>query len=254
MSTPNGPSASASGPAPLSSAKSIRLYDLVLENGCTISPFVWRIKHAIAHKGFAVESIPVGFTGIKNILGGKYERLPIIDDGGTIVPDSLAIADYLDRTYPDRPLLFRTSGERVMARFFDAWLWREIFPPMFRCYVLDNFNFAKPEDRAYIRESRERLFLGGKTMEETVAGREERMPAIRAALQPLRNALADTKWLGGDGPNYTDFCGLSAFLWAASINTCPPLEKDDPLFDWINRGFDLYGGVCRDPRLRPLAA
>jgi len=231
--------------------RTIRLYDLVLENGCTISPFVWRIKYAIAHKGFAVESIPVGFTAIKNILGGKYERLPIIDDGGTIVPDSLGIADYLD---PDRPLLFRTPGERVMARFFDGWLWRDIFPPMFRCYVLDNYNFAKPEDRAYIRESRERLFLGGRTMEETVAGREERMPAIRAALQPLRNALADTKWLGGDSPNYTDYCGLSAFLWAASINTCPPLERNDPLFDWINRGFDLYGGVCRDSRLRPLAA
>src|SRR5215468_9855878 len=95
--------------------KSIRLYDLVLENGCTISPFVWRIKYAIAHKGFAVDSIPVGFTGIKDILAGKYQRLPIIDDNGTIVPDSWAIADYLDRTYPGRPALFPTPGHRVMA-------------------------------------------------------------------------------------------------------------------------------------------
>lgn len=239
---------------PGSAPRSIRLYDLVLENGCTISPFVWRTKYALAHKGFAIESIPVGFTGIRDILDGKYQRLPIIDDAGTIVPDSLAIADYLDRTYPDRPPLFATRSERVMARFFDAWLWREIFPPLFRCYVLDNHNFAKLEDRAYIRESRERLFLGGRSMEEVVAGREQRMPAIRQALQPLRNALAETPWLGGERPNYTDYCGLSAFLWAASINTLPPLERDDPLFDWINHGFDLYDGVCRDPRLRPLAA
>ncbi len=80
------------------------------------------------------------------------------------------------------------------------------------------------------------------------------MPAIRASLQPLRDALADTQWLGGDTPNYSDYCALSAFLWAASINTCPPLESNDPLFNYINRGFDLYEGVCRDPRLRPLAA
>src|SRR5262249_6614085 len=125
---------------------------------------------------------------------------------------------------------------------------------MFRCYVLDNYNFAKPEDRDYIRESRERLFLGGKSMEETVAGREQRMPAIRQSLQPLRNALSETPWLGGEKPNYSDCCGMSAFLGAASINTHPPLEKTDPLFDWINRGFDLYDGVCRDHRLRPLAA
>src|SRR5215468_7749989 len=103
-------------------SQSIRLYDLVLENGCTISPFVWRIKHAIAHKGFAVESVPVGFTGIKKILDGRYERLPIIEDRGTIVQDSWAIADYLDRTYPDRPMLFATKGERTAARFFDGWL------------------------------------------------------------------------------------------------------------------------------------
>jgi glutathione S-transferase len=243
-----------STPDPQLTFKFIRLYDLVLENGCTISPFVWRIKYAIAHKGFAIESVPVGFTGIKKILDGNYERLPIIDDGGTIVPDSWAIADYLDATYPDRAPLFATKAERVAARFFDAWLWREIFPPMFRCYVLDNYNFVKPEDRAYIRESRERIFLGGKSLEETVAGREERMPAIRRSLQPLRNVLKETPWLGGERPNYSDYCGLSAFLWAASINTCPPLEADDPLFDWINRGFDLYDAVCKDPRLRPLAA
>ncbi len=241
-------------PIPQSAPHTIRLYDLVLENGCTISPFVWRIKYALAHKGFPIDSIPVGFTGIKDILNGQYQRLPIIDDAGTIVPDSWSIADYLDRTYPDRPPIFATRADRIAAKFFDAWLWRDIFPPMFRCYVLDNYNFAKPEDRAYIRESRERIFLGGKSLEETVAGREDRMPAIRKALQPLRDALTDTPWLGGDTPNYSDYCGLSAFLWAASINTCPPLEANDPLFNWINRGFDLYGGVCRDPRLRSLAA
>jgi glutathione S-transferase len=232
---------------------SIRLYDLVLENGCTISPFVWRAKYSIAHKGIAIESIPVGFTGIKNILGGKYERLPIIEDGGAIIPDSWSIADYLDKTYPDEPPLFATPAERIMARFFDGWLWRDVIPPLFRCYVLDNYNFAKPEDRAYIRESRERLFLAGRSMEEVVAGREERLPAIREAMRPLRTALAETPWLGGQRPNYADYCGLSAFLWAASINTLPPLVKDDPLFEWINRGCDLYGGLGRDPRLRPLA-
>jgi len=233
--------------------RSIRLYDLVLENGCSISPFVWRARYSIAHKGFAVEAIPVTYMGIRKILDGKYDRLPVIDDGGTLVNDSWAIADYLDRTYPDRPPLFATPGERAMARFFDGWFWPTVISPLFRCYVLDNHNFVAPEDRAYIRESRER-YLGGKRLEDVVAGREQRLPAIREAMRPLRVALSETPWLGGDRPNYADFCGLSGFLWAASINTCPPLEKNDALFDWINRGFDLYGGLGRDPRLRPLAA
>ena len=236
------------------SAHTIRLYDLVVESGCTISPFVWRAKYAIAHKGFEIESVPVSFTGIPKILNGQYTRLPVIDDQGVLVSDSIAIADYLDRTYPERPALFASAGERNLTLFFDGWLWRDVIHRMFSCYVLDNVEMAMAEDRDYLRESRERLFFGGRKLAEVVAGREERIPAIRESLQPLRVALAKTPWLGGARPGYVDYCALSCFLWAASINTMPPLERHDPLFDWINRGFDLYGGLGRATGMRPLAA
>jgi hypothetical protein len=36
----------------------ITLYDLQLASGCTISPFVWRTKYALAHKGFEVDLVP----------------------------------------------------------------------------------------------------------------------------------------------------------------------------------------------------
>ncbi|MGE5721712.1 MAG: glutathione S-transferase family protein, partial [Sphingomonadales bacterium] len=32
----------------------------------------------------------------------------------------------------------------------------------------------------------------------------------------------------------------------------PVLTEDDPLRDWIDRGFDLYGGLGRHPGLHPL--
>jgi len=231
----------------------LRLYDVTLENGCTLSPFVWRVRYALAHKGLDFESEPVAFTGIRSILGGKYHQVPVLEDNGEVITDSWQIALYLDRTYPDRAPLFRTHGEMAWARFFDRWFFRDVVPHMYRSYVLDNYNFARPEDRDYLRESRERTFLGGQRLEEVVSGREKRLPTIRNSLEPLRVMLAETPWLGGLRPNYVDFCGLSVFLWAAAINTMPPLEKGDMLFDWLNRGFDLYGGVGRDERLRPLA-
>ena len=49
----------------------LRLYDVTLENGCTLSPFVWRIRYALAHKGLDYETEPVAFTGIRKIHGGK---------------------------------------------------------------------------------------------------------------------------------------------------------------------------------------
>ena len=47
---------------------------------------------------------------------------------------------------------------------------------------------------------------------------------------------------------------LGAFLWCASLALHPPLAKDDILWDWLNRGFDLFDGIGRDSRLYPLAA
>jgi glutathione S-transferase len=231
----------------------LRLYDVTLENGSTLSPFVWRIRYALAHKELDYEIAPVAFTGIRKILDGSYQQVPIVEDNGHVVADSWAIAQYLDRTYPERAPLFRTQGEYVAARFFDRWMFRDVVRGMYQCYVLDNYNLARPEDREYLRESREQTFLGGRKLEDVVTGREKRLPAIRDSLQPLRVALAESPWLGGLRPNYMDFATLSVFLWAAAINTMPPLEKSDSLFDWLNRGFDLYGGVGRDERLRPLA-
>ena len=49
----------------------ITLYDLQLASGCTISPFVWATKYALAHKGFDIDIVPGGFTGIMERTGGR---------------------------------------------------------------------------------------------------------------------------------------------------------------------------------------
>ena len=43
----------------------IKLFDLQLSTGVTISPFVWATKYALKHKGFDIEIVPGGFTGIE---------------------------------------------------------------------------------------------------------------------------------------------------------------------------------------------
>lgn len=241
----------------------ITLYDLQLESGCTISPFVWRIKYALEHKGFDVHIVPNGFTGIREITNGFSDRLPVIVDpdrqvdadrsaGDHWVKDSWDIADYLDETYPDRPMLYEGPSQRLLTRFIDGWMWQNIIPVWFRCYIKDYHDLSMPRDRAYVRESREQLFLGGRTIEEVQAGREERLPTVPPLLEPLRVLLADTPWIGGDAPNYADYCVLSAFLWCGSVATVPPLHDDEPLRDWIERGFDLYGGLGRHPGMHNL--
>ncbi len=72
----------------------------------------------------------------RSILDGSYNRLPVIEDDGKIVKDSLLIADYLDETYPDRPPLFRTKSERNFMRCLDAWMFSTVIREWFSCYTL----------------------------------------------------------------------------------------------------------------------
>ena len=58
--------------------------------------------------------------------------------------------------------------------------------------------------------------------------------------------------VGPDAPNFADYIGLGGFYWAASAGTLPLLERDDSLRDWLDRGFNLYGGIAREPGIEPL--
>jgi glutathione S-transferase len=230
----------------------ITLYDLQLASGCTISPFVWRTKYALAHKGFDVDIVPGGFTGILERTGGRSERLPAIVDGDKWVLDSWVIAEYLDETYPDRPMLFEGPSMKALTKFIDGWLWRTAIGPWFRCYILDYHNLSLPQDHEYVRTTRENIFLGGQKLEAVQAGREDRLPLVPPTLEPLRQLLRETPWLGGDTPNFADYTALAVFLWTGSVATTPPLTEDDPLRDWLDRGFDLYDGLGRHPGMHSL--
>lgn len=229
----------------------ITLYDLQLASGCTISPFVWATKYALAHKGFDIEIVPGGFTGILERTGGRSERLPAIVDDGEWVLDSWLIAEYLDEKYPERPTLIGDPGVRPLAQFLEGWLWRTAITPWFGCYIKDYRDLSLPQDHEYVTRSRENM-LGGRKLEDVVAGREQRLPQVPPTLEPFRQILKESPWLGGKAPNYADHRALSVFLWTASVATTPPLTDDDPLRDWLDRGFDLYGGLGRHPAMHTL--
>jgi len=228
----------------------ITLYDLQLASGCTISPFVWATKYALKHKGFEIESVPGGFTGILERTGGRSERLPVIVDDGKWVLDSWLIAEYLDERYPERPPLFSGASMKLLTKFLEGWLWTTAIRPWFGCYIKDYRDLSLPQDHEYVTRSRENML--GRKLEEVVVGREDRLPLVPPTLDPLRQLLRESEWLGGTRPNYADYRALSVFLWTASIATTPPLTADDPLRDWLDRGFDLYGGLGRHPGMHSL--
>lgn len=229
----------------------ITLYELALEDGRSASPFVWRIRYALAHKGIPYETRYVGFTEIPTIFGGRFKTVPILQHGDTVLNESWDIAEYLDRAFPDTPRLFNTPAENSLVRFTDAWFIGEVMRKMFRVYIKDVHDAARPQDRQYFRESREKN-LKGQTLETFTADRATQLPAVRTALAPLRQYLSKSPFLSGSNPNYADYIALSGFYWAASAGTLPLLERGDMLRDWLTRGFALYGGIARVPGVEPL--
>jgi glutathione S-transferase len=97
----------------------ITMYDLAgAEADRRFSPFCWRSKMALAHKGLAVETVPWRFTEKDKLPQPNAGRVPVIIDGDRVVHDSTVIADYLEERYPDRPSLCSAAqpGERWRLR------------------------------------------------------------------------------------------------------------------------------------------
>ena len=222
----------------------ITLYDLAgAEATRRFSPFCWRTRMALAHKGLAVETVPWGFTEKGKLPQPNAGRVPVIVDGGTVVHDSTAIADYLEQHYADRSTLFGGETGRALARFVQNWTETVLQAGIAPLVVLDIHRHSQPQDQDYFRRSREERF--GRTLEEVVCDREGRLPAFRASLDPLRRTVERQDFVSGKAPGYADYIVFGAFQWARAISDFELLAADDPVRAWRGRMLDLYGGLAR---------
>jgi glutathione S-transferase len=229
----------------------VRLFELALEDGRSASPFVWRVRYALAHKGLDFEVVSLGFTEIAATFDGRFKTVPVLEHGETQMAESWDIVEYLDRAFPDAPRLFSSAAELAMVRLFDVWFTAEVMRKMFRVYVKDVHDAARPQDRPYFRANREKNMRGA-TLESFTADRASRLSDIRGALAPLRTHLAKYPYLGGGAPNFADYIALSAFHWVATVGTLPLLAPDDALREWLERCFNLYDGTGKEVRIHPL--
>jgi hypothetical protein len=99
--------------------------------------------------------------------------------------------------------LLSGPAETAMVRLFDAWMMTEIVRRMISIYVLDVHNAARPEDRAYLRHSRE-AYCSGNPLDDVTAGREECLPALREAFAPMSARVTKSPFLGGTTSNYAN--------------------------------------------------
>ena len=213
--------------------------------GRRISPFSWRIRYALAHKGLEPEVVPTRFADVDRIraLSGQH-FVPIIEDDGHVVHDSWAIACHLEDRYPRNPPLFGGAIGRGATRLVNLWSDHTLAPAL-RCQIYGDFVWCiDPDDRAYFRSSREAVL--GRTLEDYSAERERMLPAFHDAAAPLERTLSEQTFLAGEAPAYVDYIVFSVFQWARigsprDVLTDP--TKLSAVRAWRSRMIALYDNL-----------
>ena len=222
----------------------LKLYDLAgAEPERRFSPYCWRIKMALAHKGLPFDTTPWRFSDKDMIAFSGQGRVPVLVDGDRVVFDSWTIATYLEDTYSDRPSLFGGESGRSVTRFVNAWADGVLVGAIARLTVTDILAHVHEKDRAYFRKTREERF--GAPLESIVADRDTNVVGFRKSLEPMRTVLGAQPYLGGTAPAYADFAVFGCFQWARCISSFSLLLEDDPVWAWRDRLLSAFDGLAR---------
>ena len=141
---------------------------------------VERVALTLAHKNLPVESVWVDSedrTLVRRVSG--QDLVPVIDDDGAVVWDSMVIVEHLEQRYPEPPLFPKDPARRAEMRVFIDWInrvWKR--PPNL---IYDELQKADP-DREHIEEWGRQITVAMDTFEDMLTGRDYLMgPELSAA-------------------------------------------------------------------------
>jgi glutathione S-transferase len=226
----------------------ITLYELAQADGMRYSPYCWRVRWSLRHKGLDFRSVAIGFDDLQKLPGGS-RSVPTVEIDGHVVNESWRIAEALDETFPDRPRLFACEQAKGATRFVESFFDKVVNASLLPLFAREIHDRMAVRDQAYFRRTREQMLK--RTLEEAQARRDEDVLRFRTAIHPIRLTLKAQPWLSGETPGYADYIGLASFQWARLSSDFKILADDDSVADWVNRGLDLFEGFGRNVGARP---
>jgi len=230
----------------------ITLYDLAGANpDLRFSPYCWRTRLALHHKGLDFEAVPHCFTGREQIAKSGQSKVPVIVDDGHWVHDSWKIALYLDETYPDLPLLFPNAAARAQAKFINSWCDWSLLPNTRTLVVPEVIKVIAEADKAYFRSSREKAL--GMPLEQVGADKAAAMKSFVQGLKPAEATLDDQDFLHGAKPGYGDMALFGTLMWPVTLCPSDPIDRQSAVGKWFERMLALSPWVAKAPTVRSLA-
>lgn len=88
-----------------------------------LSQYSEKVRLILDYKGLAYRKIEVtpGIGQIELFRMSGQRQVPVLKDGSTVIADSTQIAKYLDRQYPDRPIIPEDPKLRGVCLLIEEW-------------------------------------------------------------------------------------------------------------------------------------
>jgi glutathione S-transferase len=200
----------------------IELYQFELSHYCE------KIRLILDYKGLPYRKVEVtpGIGQLDLYRMSGQRQVPVIKDGTEVIADSTAIALYLDRKYPDRPIIPADPQQRALCLLMEEWA-DESIGLNSRKVMLGAFS-QDPALRSALLPASTPSFL--KTLVESVPGEalsvlgtgagfgpdavKTARKAMQQNLESLSTLLSDRPYLITEHPTLADFAvaGLTMYV------------------------------------------
>jgi len=207
-----------------------------------LSQYSEKVRFILDYKGLAYRKIEVA-PGVGQLdlfrLSGQ-RRVPVLKDGSTVINDSTAIAMYLDRQYPDKPLIPSDPKQRGLCLLMEEWADQSI--GLLSRKVLFGALSQNQDLRTAILPNQTPDFL--KTLVSSVPGElldivgagvgygldavKEARDSLKQDLEALSLLLLDQPYLVGNQPCLADFA-VASLSMLLKFPTGPYLDIPESL-------------------------
>jgi glutathione S-transferase len=182
----------------------------------TLSLIPWRVRIALAEKAIEYEDVSVDVYSSPErssefLALNPFGQIPVLEDDGLVIAESLAILEYLEEKHPEPALMPEDIAARATVRQFMCWS-TDYWPPAWKKWMAPHLPGLES------------------TPESVAEGRRE----IGMQLDVLESQLADRDWLVDDF-SLADVCYAPLVLLLESVGLEDDLAARAKVAAWAKR-------------------
>ncbi len=178
----------------------------------------WRVQIALHEKGLEYEIVETDLYSRPATAGflalNPFAQIPVLDDRGFVIAESMAILEYLEERYPSPQLLPEDVQSRATTRQLMCW-GTDYWPPAWKKWMAPRLPRG----------------LGDPWTDESV---EQGRSDIAAHLDVLERQLQDRDWLVGDF-SLADVCYAPFVLVLDRVDLGEEVKRRENVDAWVAR-------------------